>query len=244
MFMITVSASTGDFTAASGASALLAQAKEWGIESETVNHATAGITFMLGVGGLFTVWFSAYFGRLPVLFWFQIIATITVAWCAAAQSFNSYMTARILNGFFAVCAAGGGLMFINDMFFFHHRPRMINIWSTAIILSPFVGPQIMAAILQTQSWRVGMWLNFGLITFALVLTIFVGDDTFYPRHLPADRIPPRKSRVMRLIGIEQIRNKYTDNTFLGSGSRLYQTITKLPVFLTCLFYFFDCMFAS
>lgn len=240
MIMLAVSSCTGDFAAASGATSLVVQAKEWALKPHTVSHSLAGITFMLGVGGLFTVWFSAYFGRLPVLFWFQVMASITAAWAAAAQSFNSFMAARILNGFFAVCAAGGGLMFINDMFFFHQRARMINIWSTAIIFSPFLGPQIMAAILSVASWRVGFWLDFGLIAFALLLVILLGDETFYPRHLAPDTIPPRKSRIMRLIGIEQLQAKYTDNTFWGSGSRVYQTICKPPVFLTCLFYFLDC----
>ena len=72
-------------------------------------------TFMLGVGGLVVVWFSAYFGRLPVLFWFQCFSAATAAWAAAAQSFDSYMAARLLNGFFSVAAAGGGLMWIKDV---------------------------------------------------------------------------------------------------------------------------------
>lgn len=72
---------------------------------------------------------SAYFGRLPVVFWFLIVATGTAAWCAAATSFDSFMAARILNGFFSTVTQGGGMMFIQDMFFFHERPRKINIWA-------------------------------------------------------------------------------------------------------------------
>jgi MFS family permease len=72
---------------------------------------------------------SAYFGRLPVVFWFLIFATMTAAWCAAATSFKSFMAARILNGFFSTVSQAGGLMFIQDMFFFHERARKINIWA-------------------------------------------------------------------------------------------------------------------
>ena len=64
----------------------------------------------------------------------------TSAWCGAATSFNSYMAARILNGFFSTVAQAvsirlgvlqkhilipvtqGGLMFIQDIFFFHEHP--------------------------------------------------------------------------------------------------------------------------
>ena len=70
---------------------------------------------MLGVGGLVTVWLSAWAGRLPVLFWFQCLSAATAAWAAAAHSFESFMAARILNGFCSVAAAGGGLMWIKDV---------------------------------------------------------------------------------------------------------------------------------
>lgn len=73
--------------------------------------------------------FSAYFGRLPVVFWFMINATWTAAWCAGAKTFKSFMAARILNGFFSTVTQSGGLMFIQDMFFFHERARKINIWA-------------------------------------------------------------------------------------------------------------------
>lgn len=78
----------------------------WGISEDTVNHSQAGNVFMLGPGGLATIILAAYFGRLPVLFYFVIIAFLTIAWCAAATSFDSFMTARVLNGFFSTVAQG------------------------------------------------------------------------------------------------------------------------------------------
>lgn len=72
-------------------------------------------TFMIAVGGITAVWLSAYMGRLPVAFWFQCFSAATAAWSAAAKSFESYMAARILNGFFAVSLAAGGLMWIKDL---------------------------------------------------------------------------------------------------------------------------------
>lgn len=233
--------STSDYSAATGASALLAQAEEWHISPNTVNHATAGNTFMLGVGGVFTVWFSAYFGRLPVIFFMTLISAATAIWSAAAQSFESYMASRILNGLFAVSAAGGGLQWINDVFFFHERPRMINLWSTAIILSPFLGPCFMAAMLQEHTWRDGLYLNFAIIAFALITIAVLGDETFYPRHKPAAEIPDiySKPRVLRLIGVPQFQTKYTDNTFLGAGNRALLSLSRFAILIICVFYFFD-----
>lgn len=75
------------------------------------------------------VMFSAYFGRYPVMFYFLVVATATAAWCAAATGYNSFMAARVLNGFFSTVTQGGGMMFIQDMFFFHERARKVNIWA-------------------------------------------------------------------------------------------------------------------
>ncbi len=240
LIMLAIAAFTCDYSAATGASALLVQAETWHISPNTVNHATAGNTFMLGAGGLFVVWLSAYFGRLPILFYFTIVAAATAVWSAAANSFESYMASRILNGFFVVAAAGGGLMWINDVFFFHERPHMINIWACAIILSPFLGPQFMAAVLQTTSWRVGMYLNFGIIMASLVAIIILGDETFFPRH-KLTSVPDIYAlpRWQRLLGLAQAKTRYTDNSILGAGARLGFTATRLPVLLICLFYFLD-----
>ena len=67
----------------------------------TVQHSLVGNLFCLGAGGLCAVFLSAYFGRLPILLLFTSVALATSAWCAAATSFNSYLAARILNGFFS-----------------------------------------------------------------------------------------------------------------------------------------------
>jgi len=134
LVMLAIASFTCDYSAATGASALLVQAETWHTSPNTINHATAGQTFMLGAGGLFVVWLSAHFGRLPILFYFTILASATAVWSAAAQSFESYMASRILNGFFVPAAAAGGLMWINDVFFFHERPRMINLVSLSLKL--------------------------------------------------------------------------------------------------------------
>ena len=196
---------------------------------------------MIGAGGLFVVWFSAFFGRLPVLFFFQTIAVGTAIWCAAARSFESYMAARILNGFFAASAAGGGLMWIKDMFYFHEHPRKINLWSAALILSPFLGALFMAAIVSVTTWRWGMGLCAIITAIPWIMTMVLGDETFYPRHWTAaadQPIPPRKSRLMRLVGVEQRRTRYTGNGFFGAALRPALTITRLPILLSCVYYFF------
>lgn len=119
LIIISMTAFLPDYGSATGAVTLLPQAAIWNLTPDYVNHSQVGNVFMLGAGGVFVVAFSAFFGRLPVLFYFLVVATATAIWCAAAVTFESFMAARILNGFFSTVAQGGGLMFIYDMFFFH-----------------------------------------------------------------------------------------------------------------------------
>ena len=78
--------------------------RQWHKPQNTIQHNLVGNFFCLASGALFTVWLSAYFGRLPILVFFVSFALATSVWCAAATSFESYMAARIFNGFFSVVA--------------------------------------------------------------------------------------------------------------------------------------------
>ena len=64
---------------------------------------------MVGAGGVVAVMFSAYFGRLPVLFWSMVIALATAAGQAGSPGFNGFFAPRVLNGFFAGTAQGVSL---------------------------------------------------------------------------------------------------------------------------------------
>lgn len=191
---------------------------------------------MLGAGGVVAVSLSAYFGRYPVLFYFIVLAVGTAAWCAAATTFPSFMAARILNGFFSTVAQGGGLMFIKDMYFFHEHARKINIWSAFIILSPYFGPMFTAFIINTIKWQ---W-SFGLYTimtgFCLIFIMIFADETYYDRRIPIDAQPARGSHVSRMLGIAQWRGRRHRNTIGQALQRPFIVISKLPVFLTVVYY--------
>ncbi|KAK9427719.1 major facilitator superfamily domain-containing protein [Lipomyces doorenjongii] len=236
LFIIAASAFLPDYGSAVGAVTLLPQAQIWGLSPDTVNHSAVGNVFMLGAGGVIVVMLAAYFGRAPILFWFLVMALATAIWCAAAQSFQSFMAARILSGFFSTVAQGGGLMFINDLFFFHERVRKINIWSAFVILSPFLSPLITAFILTTQPWQVAFWLYVALTGFCLVLTILLMDETYYDRRLAQDAQPPKHSRLMRLVGVEQFRSRRLRNSFFSAIMRSIKVIMKPTVFISVLYY--------
>jgi predicted MFS family arabinose efflux permease len=236
LIIISMSAFLPDYGSATGAVTLLPQAEIWHMTPDHVNHSQVGNVFMLGAGGVVVVALSAYFGRLPILFYFLVLATATAIWCAAAVTFESFMAARILNGFFSTVAQGGGLMFIFDMFFFHERARKINIWAAFIILSPYFGPLFAAFIIATEKWQIPFWVYVAETALCLVLTILFVEETYYDRRIPADSQPPQYSRISRLLGISQYRSRHLRNTLPQALLRPFKVLIKPTVFLSCFYY--------
>ncbi|KAH7033746.1 major facilitator superfamily domain-containing protein [Microdochium trichocladiopsis] len=235
LLTVSLAASLPDFGSAVGAVTLLPQAAQWNMSPDTVNHSQAGNVFMLGVGGIATVILSAWAGRLPVLFWFVVMATATAAWCAAATTFESFMAARILNGFFATVAQAGGMMFIFDMFFFHERARKINIWVAFVILSPYLGPLIAAFIISTEPWPVAFWVYFAICAIALISTALFVSETYYDRRIPIADQPPPASRIAQVVGIAQYRTRHQRTTITEALKRSALTITRPTMILCCLY---------
>jgi hypothetical protein len=201
-----------------------------------VNHSQVGNVFMLGAGGVFVVALSAYFGRLPVMFWYLVVAFATAAWCAGAKTFESFMAARILNGFFSTVAQGGGLMFIQDMFFFHERARKINIWAAFIILSPYFGPLFAAFIITTEPWPIAFWVYTAETGLCLILTMLFVKETYYDRRIPADQQPSTGNRITSMTGIAQWRSRSLRNTFGQAAMRPVKVLLKPTVFISCVYY--------
>ncbi|KAK0513985.1 hypothetical protein JMJ35_003707 [Cladonia borealis] len=239
LLVVTVTAFLPDFGSSMGIVALLPQAMQWDKPQNTIQHNLVGNLFCLGAGGLFTVFLSAYFGRLPVLLSFTSMALGTSAWCGAATSFNSYLAARILNGFFSTVAQAGGLMFIQDIFFFHEHPRKINIWSSGVIVSPYVGPLFTAFIIYKEPWPNTFWVNTGFSALCWLLVVSLMDETIYNRKLPPDQQPVPRSRLLRLIGVEQWRSRHLRQTFFQALMRPLIAISKLPVLLCTVYYFLN-----
>ncbi|KAI0129446.1 major facilitator superfamily domain-containing protein [Xylariales sp. AK1849] len=237
LYTIALSAVLADYGSATGAVTLLPQAAEWNMTPDEVNHSQVGNVFMLGAGGIFVVALSAYFGRLPVMFYFVLVAFATAIWCAAATSFDSFMAARILNGFFSTVGQVGGLMFIQDIFFFHERARKINIWASFFVISPYLGPLFAAFITATKPWPTPFWVYSALTALCLVFVILFLEETFYDRRIPQSDQPSRGSRLSSLLGISQFRSRHLRNSFVQAWMRPLRTIAKPVVFISNLYYF-------
>ncbi|KAI1346969.1 major facilitator superfamily domain-containing protein [Xylaria sp. FL0043] len=237
LFIVAFAALLPDYGSATGAVTLIPQAEQWNMTQDEVNHSQVGNVFMLGAGGIFVVAFSAYFGRLPVMFYFLVIALATAAWCAGATNFESFETARILNGFFSTVAQVNGLIFIQDMFFFHERARKINLWASFFVLSPYFGPLLAAFQIATKPWPTPFWVYTAETALALVLTVFFVEETYYDRRIVQSEQPDRSNRITSLLGIAQWKSRGQRNTFLQAWMRPIRAISKPTVLISCFYYF-------
>lgn len=224
-----------DYGSSLGAVTLIPQSVQWRLPEAIVQHNLVGNLFCLGAGGLFVVALSEYFGRAPVLLFFQLMATVTSIWCAVAVTFDSFEAARIVNGFFAIVAQAGGLMWIKDLFFFHEHPRKINIWAGGVIVSPYLGPLTAAFVTWHTTWRWAYGIYAILNGVGLLLILSFGDETFYDRSLPQAQQPAWKSRFLRLIGIE----RHARVSILNAAARPAIAILKVPLLMVVVYYFLN-----
>ncbi|KAI9849435.1 MAG: hypothetical protein M1837_004055 [Sclerophora amabilis] len=224
-----------DYGSATGAVTLIAQGLDYGLTPDTVNHAQAGGQFMVGAGGIVAVALSAYFGRLPVLFWFLVIALVTAIGSAGARGFEGFMAARILNGFFSTVAQGGGLMFIKDLFFFHEYARKINIWQAAVIVSPYAGPLLSSFMLTSLHWVWPFWI-YAIMTGVCILPVaFFVPETYYDRR-KASTQPSSRSQIRQLIGIEQWKTRHQRVALVQALVRPFEVICQPAILLTNIYY--------
>lgn len=71
-----------------------------------------------------------------------------------------------------------------------------------------------------------------------LLVLAFADETFYDRQIPADQQPERRSRLLRLVGVEQWKTRHQRSSFGRALLRPFVVVFKLPVFLSFLYYVF------
>ena len=146
------------------------------------------------------------------------------------------MAARILNGFFSTIAQVSGLIFIQDIFFFHERARKINIWAAFFVMSPYMGPLLAAFMLTTQRWPIPFWVYTAMTASAFLLICAFLPESYYDRRIPAAEQPSTGNRLTSLTGIAQWRSRHLRNTFGQACWRTVSVLLKPTVFLSCLYY--------
>nr|ANC28061.1 major facilitator superfamily [Polyporus umbellatus] len=218
LFIVTLAAIVPDYDSGIGIADIFALANQFNTTTGRINNLTSNWSiFLLGWGGIFAVMLMRRFGRLPILFWSQVLALGWLIGCTFAPNLNTFTAMRCLNGFFATCPQVTGLYVVTDLFPFHLQARKLNLWTMGFIISPFLSPFMMGFIVARINWR---WTyGIGSIYSAIIVAIivFFGEETLYDRKLANPRpIPIPKSRlryrIETLIGITGAKMaKYRDN---------------------------------
>lgn len=92
-----------------------AQAPTFNMTLPSMAHSISGGIFMQGPGGLLAVPLVQRYGRLPVLFWSQLLAALTVMAAAVSPNYACFTAFRTLQGLVNTGPQVIGLSIIHDM---------------------------------------------------------------------------------------------------------------------------------
>ena len=93
--------------------------------------------------------------------------------------------------------------------------------------------------LTTLSWHWPYWVGTIATGVCLLLVIALADETYYNRSIPTIEQPVQKSRVLRVIGVEQWKSRPQRSTFLQAIMRPVRAILQLPVLIATFYYLVD-----
>ncbi|KAI9756556.1 MAG: pyruvate dehydrogenase complex dihydrolipoamide acetyltransferase component (E2) [Chaenotheca gracillima] len=238
LLVVAYTAFIADFSSAAGVATIVVQGEEWNMSPNAVNYAGNLNVIMLGIGGLCWIPFVYFWGRAPVLFWTAFSGTFFTLGALLAPNFQVFYGMRALQGFTQTAAQAIGLAFIKDMFFFHEHARKIGIWVALFIVSPYAAPCFAYFILAgTGAWRNVFWMVLGACLLDLVLIVAFIDETYYDRFRPIERQPARGNRLLRLVGIWQI--KVHKDYFMTVGHSLHRLAAVIlkPIMIPSIIYY-------
>ena len=153
-------------------------------------------------------------------------------------SFSVFYGFRALMGLTLTSFQVTGLACVKDMFYFHEHARKIGIWVALFIVSPYISPLFGNFILAgtDNNWRAVFWMVFGTCCLDLVLIVLFADETFYNRSIPRDQQPARGSRIMRVLGVWQIKNHRGYFSSFGLCARRLFTVLFNPIMIPVMVY--------
>ncbi|KAJ7766319.1 MFS general substrate transporter [Mycena maculata] len=192
-----------------GVAAVFKLAIQYNITPAVINNrSTAWSIFLLGWGGIAAVILIRRVGRLPVLFWSQVLGVAFLVGATFAPNLKTLISMRCLSAFFATTPQVTGLYIVTDLYPFHLQARTLNIWTMGFIVSPFLSPFALGFLVARTSWRwaFGIGSIYGAVVVVLI-ALFV-EETMYDRTVRP--IPPRPTsgvryRIESLVGITGLK---------------------------------------
>lgn len=198
-----------DFEGGIAIACLFALAKQFSTTPNEINDLTSNWSvFLIGWGGIFAVMIMPRLGRLPVLFYSQLLALAFMVGCTFSPNLSTFAAMRCLNGFFATVPQVTGLYAVADMYPFHLQARKLNMWTMGFVISPYIGPCLLGFLVARQSWRWAYAAGSFYNLVVLLLIVFLGEETLYDRTCkPIPRRPTEslRYRVETLLGFTGVK---------------------------------------
>ncbi|KAI0264618.1 MFS general substrate transporter [Gloeopeniophorella convolvens] len=207
--IVTLAAIVPDFDSGIGIAAIFALAEQYGTTPGRINNLTSNWSiFLLGWGSLIAVMLIRRYGRLPVLFWSQLLALAFLIGCTFAPNLKTFTAMRCLTAFFGTVPQATGLYVVTDMYPFHRQARKLNVWTMGFLIAPFLSPFAFGFLVARANWRWSYGIGSMYGGFVLFLIVFFGRETMYDRGVKG--IPPRSStglryRIETLLGVTGLR---------------------------------------
>ncbi|EGG00293.1 uncharacterized protein MELLADRAFT_93710 [Melampsora larici-populina 98AG31] len=228
LIILTMASFVPDFCSAIGIASLFSLAKEFDTTPGEINNLTSKIKetlicfisgsiswsiFLLGPGGILAVIFVKRYGRLPVLFWSQLIGLGFLIGCAAAPTLPIFAAMRCLNAFFSTAPQVMGLYVVNDLYPFHLQARMVPNYTMSIHRAIWVSG------IQNSSMYVGI---------VVILIALFMEETIYDRFSEDQPVPGRsfKARFESLIGITGFRTAGDRDTWRQAITPMIQLLAR------------------
>ncbi|KAF5380010.1 hypothetical protein D9615_006164 [Tricholomella constricta] len=202
LIIITLAAIVPDFDSGIGIAAIFALAEQYETTTGVINNLTSNWSiFLLGWGGIFAVMLMRRYGRLPILFWSQLLALgflVGATFAPTLKTFTAMRTAPQVTGLYVV----------TDMYPFHLQARKLNVWTMGFIISPFLSPFAFGFLVARTSWRWAYGIGSMYSAIVVFLIVFFMEETMYDRTVKP--IPERPTsglryRVESLIGITGVK---------------------------------------
>lgn len=213
------------------------QAYEWDRSVKQVQGSTAAALAMQAVGALATVPFAQRFGRLPVLFWSQLLTMIATVATTYTQPYGGFAFFRTMQGLFGIAPQVIGLSICHDIFFFHERARKINFWLCFTFFGPSFGAFLSGLIVQRLQWRDTFAVVCGLYGFSVLLVILIADETLFDASNPWPKAGGAMERILLLSGFVGAIQSHGRPTVWQGCKHVFTVIIRPYIFLPSKYHF-------
>lgn len=123
-------------------------------------------------------WLSQRIGRKR-MFQFSIVGfTVASALCGTATNLPEIVIYRLLQGIAGASLIPLAQAVMLDLYPQRMIPRVMSLWSAAVILGPVIGPSLGGWLTETLSWRWVFYINLpiGVLAFLGIQTFMAVDD--------------------------------------------------------------------